>query len=312
MLVLAFSLSVSNADEIVIKSIITKDLKPVSAAVDSVHHTLAKTRNGGIIDGLSVEEGSHVEQGQTIAIVIDPKQPLEIDSIDAQLRALEHERDLAIIKKNRFIELKKNNAISQSNLDETTTRLKVLENNIQATNANRKSAIERKSEGKIFAPLAGRIIKVPVTNGSVVMPGDIVSEIAVDGFILRLSIPERHAQFIKQGDEIKIQNGGSLEDGMIYGAIHKLYPLIESGQIMADVAVDNLQDFYVGQRMTAFIPTSNRKAFFIPQKYIIKRHGLNYVKLKNSAEIVIQTGLSTDAGVEILSGIRENDILVTP
>ena len=56
----------------------------------------------------------------------------------------------------------------------------------------------------MLAPAAGRVLKVPVTVGSVVLPGDPVATIAEQNFVLRLRVPERHARFLKAGDTVRI------------------------------------------------------------------------------------------------------------
>ncbi|MBN8530830.1 MAG: efflux RND transporter periplasmic adaptor subunit [Alphaproteobacteria bacterium] len=310
-LFLLFLAHAAAAEDYVVKAVQATDLKPVAAVVESVHHSFARTRIGGTIDGLAVDEGSHVERGQVMAIVVDPKQPLEIDAMDARIRSQEHERDLAALEKKRYGSLTVGSVVSQAKLDEVNTRLRVLETSIAALKAQRAATVEHRGEGKVLAPLAGRVLKVPVTNGSVVMPGDVVAEIAVDGFILRLSIPERHARFLKQGGEVRL---GAREEGgeNLTGTIQKLYPKLEEGRVIADVAVEKLEDFFIGARRTAYIATSSRKAFVIPESYLIRRHGLTYVRLKDGGDIVVQTGLASPEGVEILSGINDGDILVTP
>ncbi len=302
------------ANEFVAQKIETRDLKPVIAVVDSVHRSLARSRISGTLDGLSISEGDHVEKGQIIAVVVDPKQPLEIDAIDARLKSLEQERDLAAAENKRYSELVKENLISKSAFDEVNTRLQVLENNYRALTAERSALIEKRGEGKVLAPIAGRILKVPVTNGTVMMAGDTIAEIAMDGFILRLSVPERHTQFLKLGDEIQIsrRQTHNIEVQYTVGIIKKLYPKLEEGRVIADIVVEKLDDFFVGELMTAYIKTANKLAFFIPKEYIIERHGLNYVKLKTGHELVVQPGLTTTEGVEILSGLQNQDILVTP
>ncbi len=52
------------------------------------------------------------------------------------------------------------------------------------------------------------MLKVPVTEGSVVMPGETIVTIATNNYILRLQLSERHAQFMKAGDTILIGSRG--------------------------------------------------------------------------------------------------------
>ncbi len=56
----------------------------------------------------------------------------------------------------------------------------------------------------MLAPAAGRVLKVPVTEGSVMMAGESVATIAANEYLLRLELPERHARFMKKGDPVRI------------------------------------------------------------------------------------------------------------
>ena len=116
-----------------------------------------------------------------------------------------------------------------------------------------------------MAPAPGRVLSVPVTKGSVVMPGETIARIAGGGYFLRLSLPERHAAHIKQGDSVLVGGRGigacsyqrcSSCDG---GKLVKVYPEIESGRVLADVEVDGLGDFFVGERTLVWIPVGQRQ-----------------------------------------------------
>ena len=75
----------------------------------------------------------------------------------------------------------------------------MLTNQIVAAQAERAVLVQQQTEGKVLAPAPGRVLSVPVTKGSVIMPGETVARIAGGGYFLRLSLPERHAAQIKAG-----------------------------------------------------------------------------------------------------------------
>lgn len=298
--------------ELTVQESETSDMTSVPATVDSVHRTHARTRIGGTVDGLLVTEGQHVEAGDVIAVIKDPKQPLDIEAFDAKVKSLEHELNLAMTQKKRMESLKKENVISQSALDKTLTDVNVLENNLKSAKAEREKLLTNKGEGRVFAPLSGKVLKVLITNGSVVLPGDVIAEMAVEGMILRLSVPERHASFLNSGQEVKIQDPKGILAPSV-GEIQKIYPKLELGRVVVDVSAPNIdKEALVGQLYSVMIPTSKRKTIFIPQFFIKKRFGLSYVTLKSNQEVVVQCGESSDNGVEILSGLEPNDIIVEP
>lgn len=290
----------------------SSDLKAVPAVVESVHRAFARTRIGGTVDGLSITEGVHISAGDVIAIIVDPKQPLDIASLDAKLKSLEYELNLAATQKKRMEALKKENVTSQSALDKATTAVSVLENNIKGLQAEREKLMTTKGEGRVLAPLSGKVLKILVTNGSVVLPGDVIAEMGVEGMILRLSVPERHANFIEVGQEVKIQDPKTAHPDEI-GEIQKIYPKLEQGRIIVDVSVPSLhKDAPIGQLYTVMIPTAKRKTIIIPLSFIKKRYGISYVTLKGGKEVVIQSGQQTDEDIEILSGLEANDVIEEP
>ena len=45
---------------------------------------------------------------------------------------------------------------------------------------------------------------------------------------------------------------------------------------------------------------------------VYRRAGVDYVKLKDGAEVVVQIGSGDDKSVEILAGLKDGDEVVTP
>ena len=52
----------------------------------------------------------------------------------------------------------------------------------------------------MLAPVAGRVLTVPLTKGTVVLNGEPIATIGEQPFMLRLRVPERHAVSLKVGD----------------------------------------------------------------------------------------------------------------
>jgi hypothetical protein len=96
------------------------------------------------------------------------------------------------------------------------------------------------------------------------------------------------------------------------GRVRQVYPKLEHGLVVADVTVDGLGDFFVGERVRVWVPAGKRSAMIIPAAYLYKRFGVSFVRLKDGTEVAVQEGAATRDGVEILSGLRATDILVKP
>jgi multidrug efflux pump subunit AcrA (membrane-fusion protein) len=184
-----------------------------------------------------------------------------------------------------------------------------------AAGAQAKVAQAVRAQGRIIAPRAGKVTMVPVPKGSVVMPGEVVAFIAAGAPVLRVRAPESDAKNLKIGQSVSIADA----QGNLIGTstIIKIYPMVENGQIKIDIASDSAEHF-IGERVNVLVPIGNRNAVVIPKSYIITRQGVDFVLLlkgETALEVPIQRGQSTNTanikdGVEILSGLEINDIIV--
>ena len=179
---------------------------------------------------------------------------------------------------------------------------------------------QQASEGAVLAPGAGRALNVPVSLGQVILPGETIATLAEDQFILRLQLPERHAQFMRAGDTVLIGARGmqaqATRQACAQGKVRLVYPEIQGGRVIADVEVPGLGDYFVGERTRVYIDAGMRRTLIVPASYVYRRAGVNYVRLAGGDEIVVQPGEPRDIGetkgVEILTGLKDGDTLAAP
>ncbi len=293
------------------------DLKSVFASVQSVDVTQGRARIGGTLVELSVDEGDIVEAGQKLALIRDAKQKLQIAAFASKLRSLQAQQQLDKTTLKRTSTLRKTGKASQAELDKARTKVEVVTADIAALKLDQAVVREFQSQGDVLAPTRGRVLSVKVTQGVVVMPGEVIADIAADSYILRLMLPERHARFIKIGDSVLVAQRGMLDassginpQSQREGTVSQVYPELDGGRVVADVQVDGLGDFFVGERVRVWVSTDERQAYVIPKKYIHRRYGLSFVYLSDGTEIVIQPGTQLASGIEILSGLQTGDTLI--
>ncbi len=293
------------------------DLKSVFASVQSVDVTQGRARIGGTLVELLVDEGDVVEAGQKLALVRDAKQKLQIAAFASKLRSLQAQQQLDKTTLKRTSTLRKTGKASQAELDKAQTKFDVVTADIAALKLDQAVVRESQSQGDVLAPTRGRVLSVKVTQGVVVMLGEAIADIAVDSYILRLMLPERHARFIKIGDSVLVAQRGMLDassginsQSQREGTVSQVYPELAGGRVVADVQVDGLGDFFVGERVRVWVSTDERQAYVIPKKYIHRRYGLSFVYLSDGTEIVIQPGTKLTMGIEILSGLQTGDTLI--
>ena len=319
LLLLAIAGPACAAEPLVVHETDISDRKAVIATVEPIHQLVARARLGGTIVALSIKEGDDVKTGAVVAQVADAKLALQMQALDSRISSLKSTRDQAKIDFDRVAELASRGVSTQAQRDQAKTNLDVAERNLTAMQGDREVIAQQAAEGAVLAPGAGRVLSVPVSVGRVVLPGETIATLAEDKYILRLQLPERHAQFLRAGDRVEIGARGLSDDETAAtraGRVRIVYPEIQGGRVIADVEVAGLGTYFVGERTRAYIETGKRKAIVVPAAYLYRRAGVNYVKLANGDEVVVQPGEAHDEGgvrsVEVLSGLVDGDKVVAP
>lgn len=298
------------------------DLKSVLATVRSKKVVEARVRTPGTVATLAVNEGDLVTAGKVLGTVVDPKIALRLKASDAQIVAIQSRVATAKAELDRTVELLRRGVAPQARLDQATTAFDVATNDLKSARSARDVILKEAEEGEVLAPADGRILRVPVTEGSVVMAGESIATIAANAYLLRLEVPERHARHMRAGDALQVGPRGLTAGGGpgAVGRIALVYPEIQSGRVIADADVAGLGDYYVGERTLVWISAGKRAAIALPAKLTFKRFGLDYVRMLGEdgrpIDVVVQLGQTVpgaaNAAVEILSGVKAGDRIVQP
>ena len=297
------------------------DEKAVFATVESTNVVPARVRTGGTVAELSVRHGDIVRTGQIVAVVGDDKTVLHISALDAQITVVQSQLAQTQNDLSRADALFRQGAGTRVALDQARTAMEVAAATLKTRTAERDVARQQFVEGQVLAPVSGRVLSVPVTKGTVVLSGDPIATIAESNYILRLRIPERHANTLKAGAPVRVDGADLGRSGAIFGKIVLIYPKIEEGRVVADAEVPGLGEFFVGERIRVWIGAGKRPAFVVPMSYVVTRFGLDYVTLRGTGGAPIETPVQrgqerpTPAmpdALEILSGLGAGDVLVKP
>lgn len=305
----------AHAGSFAVAPVTVTEWKPVYGQVETRDRVPARARIGGTLARLDVTEGDRVEAGAVLAVVEDPKLGIQIEAVDARLAAIASQLQTARADLTRGETLIERGVITSQRFEGLQTAVRVLEGEQSGLQAER-AGIERQiDEGRVLSPEAGMVLKVPVSRGSVVNPGEAVAEIGGGGVYLRLAVPERHASDLNAGDRIEIDGADTVRSGILA----RLYPLIEGGRVQADVEVEGLDSRFVGQRVAVRLPVGQRRAILVPETALSREGGLDYVIVKTAAgpvrRAVVPGGAHALDGQtmrEILSGLTPGEVVVTP
>ena len=315
----------ASAADFEVREITIPELKAVFGQIESRTVVPARARIGGTVTEILVDEGREVRDGQVIARVVDDKIALELGAADARIRALQSQLENASTELERAQQLLGRGVTTQTRVDQAQTTFDVTTNQIAAATADRSVIEQRSREGDVLAPATGRVLSVPVTQGSVVLPGEAIARIATGRYFLRLSLPERHAAEIVEGDQVMSGRRGLSPTGngrpaaARPGEIVKVYPEIADGRVIADVDLAEIGDYFVGERTLVWIPIGKRQALAVPVSAVVTRHGVDYVALRGEgriAEIAVILGEAFEgedgAMVEVLTGLEAGDRIIVP
>ncbi|MCE1235188.1 MAG: efflux RND transporter periplasmic adaptor subunit [Hyphomicrobiales bacterium] len=308
-------------DVVTVASVAVDDAKEVLATVESVRSPQARARIGGTLTAVNVVEGDAVKKGDVLAVVADTKLRLQLTAAEARIGALVAKLDLIQTEYERVKQLRATGAAPQSRLDDAETQMVVTKAEIAAARADKSVIEEQVVEGNVLAPDDGRILKVSAVAGQVVMPGEPIASMAIANYILKLRLPERHARFMHEGDEVLIAGRGldrNSDAHMTKGKIVRVYPELDQGRVVADAEAGVVGDYFVGERVSVFVATGKRDTIVVPEDAVILREGLTFVRLEGVGEVPVQTGpkhVALDGkapGVEILTGLKVGDKVVRP
>lgn len=300
----------SLAEDLQLAPVSVTEWKAVYGRIEARSRIPARARLGGTLVSLEVSEGDIVTAGQVLGQVVDAKIDYQLAAIDAQLQALAAQLDNANAELTRGEDLLARGVTTAQRLDALRTQVDVLTGQSAAVGADRKVVEQQALEGSVLAPIAGRVLAVPVAAGAVVLPGEAVATIGGGGIFLRIAVPERHAAFLQEGAAIEIETAS----GPSTGSLARIFPLIENGRVIADVEVPDLPDSFIDARVLVRLPVDTRTALMVPQTSIITRTGLDFVEVAGPEGPVLRVvvlgqrqTLDGAAMIEVLSGLVAGD-----
>jgi RND family efflux transporter MFP subunit len=302
--------SAAMADSVTVEPVAITEWKAVYGRVEARDRIPARARLGGTLVSLTVAEGDVVAQGDVLAEIVDEKLGFQLSALDAQNGALQAQLANAQAELARGEELLAQGVTTAQRLDALRTQVDVVTGQIAALAAQRQVVAQQAAEGAVPAPVAGRVLDVPVAQGAVVMPGEAVAQLGGGGIFLRLAVPERHAADLTEGDAIEIEG----PEGTVTGRLAKVYPLIENGRVVADVEVEGLTDRFVDARVLVRLPVGEREALLVPEAALVTRGGLDFVAVEGAGlRTVVPGARVTVAGaamVEVLTGLTAGDAVL--
>lgn len=298
----------------------------------------------GTIKAIHVREGDHVKQGDVLVIIDQRQVDAEQNRTEASLLeakkalaaaisgrdASRAEERLALATYERYLNLKRQDSVSQQEFEEVEARhrqakaaLERAEAMIAGANARitqAQAALATAQVGSkdavITAPHAGIITGKLVDMGDLAKPGaPLLNLETTHGFCVDTVIPESYIDYVQPRQKVLVEVP-ALKIGSLEGNVCTIVPIADPHSRSFIVKINFPIDRMVRSGMFARvqIPVGQKKTLLISLKAVVNRGqltGLFMVDADKKARFrLIRLGKAAGDSVEVLSGLKEGDSYV--
>lgn len=162
-------------------------------------------RTDGYVSHWYVDIGTHVQQGQLLALIDSPTVDQELNQARAMLAQAQANLTLAKITAERYRELIKTNAVSQQDVDQTNQNSDAQTANVQAASANVRRLEQLQGFEKVVAPFDGIITQRRTDIGHLINAGnggtdcELFRMSKIDVVRVYVTVPEAYSEEIVDG-----------------------------------------------------------------------------------------------------------------
>lgn len=279
-------------------------------------------RSAGYVTRWTSDIGAQVKKGDLLVEISTPEIDQQLSQAIAARPQIVATVELAKTSFGRWQNLRKQDAVSQQELDERQSTLAQAQSNLAAADANILRLRELKSFQRIVAPFAGTITRRNVNIGDLIDAGNggaakALFTLAQTGALKAyVYVPQAYAQLIKTGEGVDITQAEA--PGQVYrGTVARTAGAIDSANrtLQIEVTLPNPDGkLLAGTYVNVALPTMARKSLSVPVNTLLLRSEgprIGVVEANNKIRLHPVT-LGTDYGltIEVLSGITPRDQLV--
>ncbi|MFN6943704.1 MAG: efflux RND transporter periplasmic adaptor subunit [Cytophagaceae bacterium] len=261
-------------------------------------------QSAGRIEKIHALEGQRVKQGQVL-----------VQMNDSQLRQLQIQLTSAEKDYKRMQNLYEQGAIALQQLEIAKDQYLNILNNFDLTKSN--TGIKAPFNGIVTARTMneGEIFTMSPTAAGA--PSILVLQ-QLDVLKANLSVSEKYFPQVKVGQKAEVQSD-VYPDKVFEGVISNVFPTIDAATrtFTVEVKIQNTEELLrpgMFSRITLYL--GENTGVMVPRSAIVRQPGTEnfygYIVQNDTArKIKISTGAGFDEWVEVYSGIKEGDVLVT-
>lgn len=260
-------------------------------------------RSTGVLETLMVEEGDYVEQGQVLA------------QLDTEQLELEVAQRRAVVSRLRG-DLQRAQTLFERNLG-SATDVDNLRYELESQQAQLELADLRLRYATVTAPISGIITERLVKTGNMIQTNQVLFRLTdPDSIEAVLHLPQRELSLVAPGQAVWLQMD-AFPGQRMSGQVERIRPQVDvdTGTFRVTAVMDNpdrqLMAGMFGRVEIVF--DTHQDVLLVNERAVISRDNQSWVFVVRddvAVRAAVETGVRQRGVVEVLSGLRENELVV--
>jgi membrane fusion protein (multidrug efflux system) len=295
---------VISVEGLVVKTSSINEVVEASGTILANEATEIRPEISGRITQLNIREGAVVPKGSLLVKIYDADLQAQLNKLLVQLQIAEKTEE-------RQKELLKIGGIAQQDYDLSTLQVSNIKADIELTRVNI-------SKTEIRAPYNGRLGLKSISPGAYISPTTLITTITqMNQMKIEFSVPEKYSAQINNGLTLDFMLDGSTKS-------YKANVLAREGSVDQNTRNLRIRAVVQGGADQFLVPGTfakvrmilgeNSNAIMIPSNAVIPQARNKQVALYRggmASMIDIDTGIRDSSNVQVLSGLKAGDTLVT-
>ncbi|MEK7832532.1 MAG: efflux RND transporter periplasmic adaptor subunit [Acidobacteriota bacterium] len=304
----------------------------LTGALKSKERVDVSPKIAGRITQIKVDVGQSVARGALVAVLEDDEINQQIERskasiavADASIAQREAELSNAKVELDRRKQLVESGVLSRQELDALDMRHRVAASQVELARAQRRQTEAeqrelniRQSQTRVYSPIAGVVAQRHLDIGA--MGGantPIVTIVSINPMVIEANAAEQDISRVKKGAQVSVTID-SLPGQKFSGRIMRISPLLDAqtrnGKV--EIEIPNKDGALKGE-MFARVELnlgSERNTLLMSRDALVYRGekpGVFIIEAEKARFLEVETGLTQDDKVELLSGLKLGDKVIT-
>jgi len=280
-------------------------------------------RSSGYVLRWNKDIGAHVTKGEVLAEIDTPEVDQQLSQAIAAREQMASSLDLAKTSAERWIALRKKDAVTQQELNERTSAYTQALANVAAADANVKRLQKLEGFKQVIAPFTGVVTHRNVDVGDLIDAGNggagraLFTMAQVDPLRVYVYVPQTYSQRIKVGDQVSVTQS-ELPGQEFKGTVARTAGAIDASTrtLQIEVNLPNHDDkLLAGAYVQVALPVSgSANVLVVPSNVLLFRPaGTQIAVVDATGHVKLHTvtiGHDLGNSLEIVTGITAADKLV--